>query len=798
MYNNGKIIPKSTYFKLVFGTSLSILFIPATVHAADSDDQSTSVSGAGQNDLGEIVVTARKRAESAQSIPLSIEVLQGDSLIEQGVLSTADLTQATTGVQASASGFNQIYIRGVGDYGVTISANPAVVTNINGIPISRSQVIGGNFYDLERVEVLKGPQGTLYGRNASGGAVNLITVKPKLEETSGYIFASYGNYNALQTEAAINVPLGSTVAVRMSGQAVNRDGYLTDGTSDDVHQSLRAQGLYEEGPFTAQVRVGYQHIGGKGAGLALIPSLPGESAWTGTASKEAMDYFIGQATANFVASGGTSPPPSLLARLDDPSFKLFQDAESVTIDAQFDYAFDGATLTVIPAYRWVHSRFSFPVSYYYGGGAGDTDGDRSKQYSVEARLGNSDDKLDWVVGVFGLKEDVSSDFLVDFGDIQRVRISSDQTTQSFAVFGEATYSMTDELRLSLGGRWTTDKREAGNVGYAGISPTFTRTPPCLPSTGFPVGAECSLLPPGASFDSSKVYKRATWRLGVEYDIAPQNMFFANVTTGFKAGGFNIAVDPSQTDQLLPFGPENVTAYTVGLRNRFANNAIQLNFEGFYWNYKDLQLSQIIIDGIGNIAAATQNAGKARIYGFNIDAIVKPFNGTTLRGSVEYLNTKYQSYSYVQAGVLTPPGSVGCAVSPSSLPAGALGPFVEIDCSGFQLARAPKWSGNAGVTQVIDLAGGGDITFDGDIAFATKRYVANSFSSASLDGSYGILSAMLTYNEPNGDWSIGGFVRNITNTAAKIGGGEQSPYVPEFLGTGILPPRTYGVNARVSF
>lgn len=785
---------KTPCFRAALATSTALLAVPVSAQAPNSTEQAASESADDQG-IGEIVVTAQRRAESIQKTALAIEVVGGDALLNSGVTTASDLTTLVTGVQASGSGFNQIFVRGVGDYGVTISANPAVVTNLNGIPISRSQVIGGNFFDLERVEILKGPQGTLYGRNASGGVINLIAARPKLNDLTGYAFASYGNYDALQLEGALNVPVGSTVAARLSGQVVDRDGYLSDGTNDDKHQTVRLQALHEAGALTAQLRAGFQHIGGTGAGLALLPQIPGESAWTGSASRVASDYYMSLAAANFSASGGMSPPPALLARLD--SFDLFQDADSATVDAQFDYEFDGATLTVIPAYRWVHSRFTFPVSYFYGNGAAGTDGDRSHQYSLEARLGNSGEKLKWVAGVFGLKEDTSSDFVVDGGPIQRIRITSSQMTQSFAAFGEATYSVTDYLRLTLGARWTTDKREAGDVGYVAISPAVAG-PPCLPANGFPPGTECSVLPPGASYDSSKTFKRATWRVGTEYDITPRNMLFANVAKGFKAGGFNIAVDPQQTNQLLAFAPETITAYTVGLRNRFADNAIQLNLEGFYWDYKNLQLSQIILDGAGNLAAATQNAGKARIYGFNVDAIAKPFDGTTLRAAVEYLNAEYQTYLYSQAAALTPPGSVGCPVTASGLPAGPLGPFVDINCKGFPLTRAPKWSGNVGVAQVFDLVGGGDVTFDGDLTFATKRYVANSFTRGSLDGSYGILSASLTYNAPDERWSVGGFIRNITNTAAFVGGGEPAPYVPQFLATGILPPRTYGVNFKASF
>lgn len=787
----------STYFRATLIAGVALIAVPAFAqNSAEGEAQAAqTATGSQSSGISDIVVTAQRRQESVQKTALAIEVLSGDTIQQRGVLSASDLTKVATGIQASAGGFNQIYVRGVGDFGVTIAANPAVVTNLNGVPITRPQAIAGNFFDLERVEVLKGPQGTLYGRNATGGVINLIAARPKLGVTSGYVSGQYGNYNALQGEAAINLPIGSNLAVRLSGQIGDRDGYLTDGRDDDKHQSVRFQTYFESGALSANLRASYLHLGGNGAGLAVVPTIPGESKFLGTISKASSDYFIGLADANFAASGGTSPPSSILARQD--TFDPKQDVDSFAIDGQIDYDFGGATLTIIPAYRWTHAKFGLGLSYFYTSGGNGTDGDRSDYYSLEARLGNSGDKLKWVVGVFGLKEDQSSDFFVDAGLIQRIRIGSKLNTKAGAIFGEATYSLSDALRLTVGGRYTSDKREASDLRYVAVSPTVTGNPPCLPDLGFPAGTECSVLPPG-SFNSAKTFKRATWRAGMEYDIAPQSMFFANVATGFKAGGFNQAVDPENTSRVLAFEPEKITAYTVGLRNRFASNTIQFNVEGFYWDYKDLQLSQVIIDGFGNLAAATQNAGSARIYGFNVDAIIRPTSTTTIRGSIEYLNAKYKSFQYEQAEVLSPPGSVGCPVSPSNLPAGPLGPFVSIDCSGYPLNRAPKWSGNVGISQILHLANGGNFTFDGDLNFASKRYVSNTYTANSLAKAYGILSASITYNGPNEQWSIGAFVRNITNTLAYVGGGEQSPYVPQYLTSAVQPPRTYGIRARVNF
>jgi iron complex outermembrane recepter protein len=779
----------------------SALFVaaPTLAQEAAAADENSGIS--------EILVTAQRRAENVQTTALSIEVFSGDTLRDRGVAQPDDLTRLAPGIQVGGGATTQIYIRGVGDFGVVATANPAVVTSLNGVSIARPQAISGNFFDLERVEILKGPQGTLYGRNASGGALNLIAVRPQLGETSGYVQASYGNYNAFGSEGAINLAAGDDGAFRLSYQLSDRDGYLTDGSEDDKHQALRFQAQFEpDDALTVHVGSTYSHLGGIGTGLAVIPELAGQSAWTGSTSAAASDYYIATATANFAASGGAGIPPFLFDRPD--SNTLFQDITSYSMDAQVDYDFGGATLTLIPAYRRTDAKFSLQPSFNYAPGGAGTDGETSDQYSIEARLGNSGDTFNWVVGIFAFGEDQSTDFAVNTGLLQRIRVASDLSTTSYAAFGEGTYSLTDSFRVTAGIRYTSDKREQSNFRKFAVSPTVTGfdpgvldpVGPCLPPVVLP-GGQCDLLSgaPANAFDSTRTFNRATWKVGIEYDLAERSMFFANVSTGFKAGGFNQAIDPLTPTSTLAFNPETITAYTVGLRNRFLDNRLQLNFEGFYWDYNDLQLTRLILDGSGNVALATQNAGAARVYGLNADLVARPASGTTLHAGIEYVNSRYTDFNFVQAAAFTAPGSTGCAVSPSSLPASPVGPFVNVNCSGFQLVRSPKWSGNAGLSQVLDLSNDGNVTFAADVAFASGRFISTSFVPNSKVDGYANVSASLTYNAPDDNWFISGFARNITE--AKVytgGGGDQSPFVTGYVTSSIGAPRTYGVRAGIRF
>jgi iron complex outermembrane receptor protein len=191
---------------------------------------------------GEIVVTAQFRQESAQKAAVSIDVLSAETLARAGVAQATDLARLSPGVQITQGGSSlQIYIRGAGDFSTTAYSNSAVAQNYDGVFAARSQYVAGVFYDLERVEVLKGPQGTLYGRNATGGALNILPVQPKLGVFEGYMSAGFQNYNGFSAEGALNIPLGDKVAIRAAFQGVSRNGYISDGTDDDKHHSFRLQ-----------------------------------------------------------------------------------------------------------------------------------------------------------------------------------------------------------------------------------------------------------------------------------------------------------------------------------------------------------------------------------------------------------------------------------------------------------------------------------------------------------------------------------------------------------------------------
>lgn len=629
--------------------------------------------------------------------------------------------------------------------------------------------------------VLKGPQGTLYGRNAAGGAINLISNRPSFDQLGGELSIEGGNFDLVKTQGAINVPVGDRFAVRGAFQVVDRDGYTSSGQDDDVHESVRLQAMWEpSAALSIRLSGDYTHLGGKGAAFVPHPPLPGTSPWTDVSDPAFNAYAIPITDAN-IFPGAVAPADASRVR---------QSTYLRNVSAELDYDLGFATLTVLPAYRYSSlSNLSYITNFYFdtSGGAGSRAAkpETAKQTTWEVRLANSSDDLKWVLGAYYYDEDTETQFQIFTGLLQNQLVAYELNTRSYAGFGEATLSLTDRLRLIAGARYTTDRRTLDNGQADSIFPVV---PGCL-NPAVPI---CLL----ETYTGRKTFEKFTWKGGFEFDIAPQNMLFATAATGFKAGGFNHAVElVSGSNRALPFDPEELTAFTIGLRNRFLDNRLQANLEAFYYDYKGHQEAAVNVDGQGVLALIFQNAGKARQYGADLDIVYKPFADTTLSGNVEYLDSKYNEFVYQTIGAFVIPGvSTGCSVTP------AAPPLVTVDCSGFQLTRAPTWSGTAGLAQQFHLPGDSTLEAAVNASFASSRWLAPDFIPNERAGSYTTVNASVTFARDIGDdrrIALTGFVRNLTDEEVYTGA-TKSPFIPDLVAATIGAPRTYGARFDVSF
>jgi iron complex outermembrane recepter protein len=746
---------------VALGACMVCAAFPALAQAlAQSGEESAAA-------VDEIVVTAQRYEESAQRSSLAIQVLSDQELQRAVVTQATDLNRIVPGLQiGTGGGASQIYIRGVGDFAASALSNPAVAVNVDGVYVSRPQGVNSSFYDLARIEVVKGPQGTLYGRNASGGALNLITNRPSLDAFDGNLGATLGDYDLKQFEGAVNVPLSGSVAIRGAFSVTERDGYLSDGTDDEDKKAARIRLLWQPNDAVSLLLTadGAKEEG-KGPGYVQLPRAGGSDPWRSASSPEANAILA------------ATPPIGFL--VSPIAADNFRDNEFWNISAELNWNFGPATLTVLPAYR--DARFS---ERNYPAGLRNTIPEAtSEQTTLEVRLSNATDALKWVAGLYYYDEDQEAEQLIFQGFLQDQVGNYFPKTRSYAAFGQATFSVSDSLRLIAGARYTDEDRSVSGT-------LFTNTP-----NGLPPGTPLPALI--VAFGGKRSFSDTTWKAGVEYDITPDNMLFLTASTGFKAGGFNQTVAPLDT-----YEPEKLRAYELGSRNRFFDGRLQLNVELFSWDYEDNQIAHVIFDPLGNINLVTQNAGEATIRGANVDLQAAPTANDRLRAFVEYNDASYDTFTYDTAFSIfgTPlfnPASTGCPVGAPF--AGSLFGtlLITVNCSGLALPRAPKWSASVGYEHTFRFAGGASLNAAVSGNYASERYTGFEFVRSQLADASETFDFDVTYVSGSGKWSLGAFVHNIGDEPVYTGGSVQG-FAPPLVYATIGPPRTYGVRARYNF
>lgn len=765
-------------------------FAPQALAQSEPAAEAAPSENAG---LEDIIVTAQRRQESSQKAAIAITALSTEQLTRANVTNATQLTTIAPALQINSvyGATSNFYVRGVGNFVTNALSDTAVIVNLDGVPLGRPTGVQGLFFDLERVEVLKGPQGTLYGRNATGGAVNIITAKPRIGETYGYGSFTYGNYNTINLNGAVNLPLGQNTALRVAGQWSKRDGTYTDGTGDENIASFRAALRSElNDRLTVTLTGDYTSMRGRGPGSTVRGLSRDDRIGLGDARAGA----IYASTLNFPAGTFLNPMPNNDYQRND--------IWGVTLQADLETSL--GTVSLIPAYR--HSRLNLLTSASgFEAPLYETD----KQTSVELRLVSpAGRRLAYVAGLFYFNETDDS-----LGTYNQQYFSAYThffpKTDSYAAYGRLTYSLTDQLRISGGVRYTIDNRSAQIDSVNSIVVCTTLPTPCfgaqpLPTQlGFPAAffaPDGSIIPVivgngGGSIISntlsliptskaSKTFRRATWRAGIEYDVGERSLLYATFETGYKSGGFFSSIDDPS------FRPESISAFTLGSKNRFFDNRLQLNLEAFWWTYKDQQFSHFKANSQGGTEFVTENIGKTRVRGFEVEMRGQVTPTTTLNGTVQYLDARNLDFVY-QA-----PASVGAPVTGcvATLPVPAT---YTVNCSGLRPANAPEWTFTAGIEQRIPLGDKGELTFT-----AATRYQSGSFTGTDLlpesyQPGYFMTDLQLEYVTANKQFRIAGFVNNLENNNV-VGFSQPHPRAGNLIIEGLRLPRMYGIRAGVKF
>lgn len=794
---------------LLLGTAL--VAYSSCALAQDPAANASAVSTAqesGDDGLQEIVVTAQRRSESLQKAAVAVDVVSGRALVDSGLTTSGQLGSIipSLSVQNNGGANTTFFLRGVGNFTVNGYSDPAIAFNYDGVYVGRPTSTSGVFYDLERVEVLKGPQGTLYGRNATGGAINILPVKPIAGETSGFAAISYGNYNALNAQGALNLPLGEHGAIRISGNIVSRDGYMSDGTSDEETQAFRVQMMGELTPdLTIRVAADYAHNGGKGVGARYAQAFsfnPVAGAYVVTPSGLGQTAGLQDpASIAFRRRLFAGLPGRTLGALDTD---IYQNNNFFGASVELEYKMAAGTLTIIPAVRFSELDNKFPTPGFTGYVQ-----EKDSQWSVEARFtGERIGAFDYILGAYFFDERVEGNYTFAQNALSALQeFTSD--TRSYAAFGRVTAHLNDRLRLVGGLRYTKDKKDfagfadvvtavctvrVNNVPSCPAAPvvpvtdTVAQLPFPVPAVGagpIPViGTGAIITRANTPVNQSQNPDRLTYRAAVEFDLSSRSLLYASYETGYRSGGFSLAFGKET------FEPEYLEAFTIGSKNRLFDNRLQLNVEAFYWKYKNQQVNHTGIDLRGNQGQFTENVGRSTNKGVEVEADFLLTRDTLLNAQVQYLDGKYESFAYTVPIGNAPP-YLGCPTSIST----ANPALRVVDCSGKRPYNSPEWTINLGLQQTLRL-GGFKIVGQADTQYKSERVVGFEYLNYQTVGDTWTSNAQVSIGPDNDRWSLAGFVRNIENDRIvmaapifNIGG----------VGTQVMgPPRTYGARFSMKF
>jgi iron complex outermembrane recepter protein len=758
-------------------------------------------------ELAPVVVTAQKQEQDVQRSAVSINALSAQLIGDAGVTRPQDLVYLTPGLQVgSLEGGAAIgYIRGVGDFAGNSLQDAAVTFNFDGVYIARPTATSGLFYDLERVEVLKGPQGTLYGRNATGGAINILPRHPVLGVYSGEASAEYGENNTVHMSGALNAPLGDRAAIRIAGQRAGHDAYMKDGTDDQSDWAGRASLRYDVTDALA-LRVVGDYYDQAGHGVGSTPIGTGVENRYGDSSPEGGAYY---ATQKVTISGRNWTAL--------PSGVTYANSHHWGVGTTMDWRTALGAFTLVAASRGSHKD-----------GIGEPSGnlvtvqEHSRQNTLEARLASTPDiswlgtlgrspRLETIVGAFVLDEAIrtpAGEFFRPYNIYNFSLQTPNSGVASNSVFGQAIYHVTDRFRATLGARYTHEEKYLDGT-FEGFQRTCQPIPSgtCPNAPGFPVSITTEPLsfPSGSGTatpafnpadgttttgfrivaNDSKTFAKTTWRSALEYDLAERSLLYASYQTGFKSGGFFFSNDADT------YNPEYVKASTLGLKSRLFDDRVQANVELFDWGYHDQQISTIGLDSKGAMNLRTANVGQATIRGAEVTLEYMPFANTHLSTDVELLHARYDSYVYRTPQQSGKPLS-GCVVTP---PATGETSFL-VDCSGRRAPYAPVTTQSLRAQQVFPLQNRASVVAEARAHYQSKTLVGLDFLPDEQQPAYWVLDASLTLANIDQRHSIGVFGRNLTDRTV-VSNTIIAP-LSSFVVGELRPPRTVGIRVTSSF
>ncbi|MBM5812319.1 MAG: TonB-dependent receptor [Gammaproteobacteria bacterium] len=738
--------------------------------------------------LEEVVVTARKREEKLQQTPISITAFTSAQLELPAFEDLTDVSRFApnltfmTGTGSTGGSANaQVFIRGVGQTDFLFSSDPGVGIYVDDVFYPRSTGAVLDLVDLERVEVLRGPQGTLFGKNTVGGAINIVSQRPG-KDFGALLEVTGGSRSRFDGRGSIDLPLiPGTLHARFTISARDQDGYVrrvlqSGARQGDVgREAARLQLNWLPGDWDVMLTADYSRRDEESIATELIavnPMAPGALLWN-------------MLVAPFLGGGLAADSSNLSAPWTNESTGLnYSDFESRGVSLVAARPFGGNyRFKSVTAYREQDSQFAADADHsplLFTETSNDNEHD---QFSQELQLNGTsmDGRLNWVAGLFYMRENGTDVFDNDLapglwaalemlpfpmiplltdgagnpicpcaggaGNPVNVMLDFDATLfsdiriDSYAVYAQGTYDLTDRLGLTVGGRYTQEEKDFTSSLVRNASGVISVPPTTV----------------------SRSWDAFTPKLGLEFQWTPKLMTYVTAARGFKSGGFNgRAQSPLEIDA---FDPEYLWSYEAGLKSEWLDRRLVVNLAAFHNRYKDIQLTSLR-PAAGILAVVTENAGKAEVQGFELEFVAQPADGFLLRGGVGYIDAEYTSLNPLAT--------------------------VTLDTA---FVKTPEWSANAAAQYSFAAGDAGTLTIGADLSYRSKYYNETTNLEILAQKDVTVAGAFLRFQAASGRWEVTAFGTNLGDERYMVHGFNALTSFGSASAT-FAPPREWGLTLRL--
>lgn len=724
------------------------LALPGTVLAGETQDEPAASRGEG---IEVLLITARRRAESQQRVPIAVTALGSEQLRNEQITDLSEIAAYVPSFtyQSQNSMESEMFIRGVGTTRLNgATADPSVGTFLNEIYIGRRGAATPPLFDLERIEVLRGPQGTLYGKNVVGGAINLITAAPQDEFGAGGSI-SIGNYSSLLAEGYVTGALSDNLSARLSLYREAHDGF--------ARNVIRDQELEDRDSYAGRLSLLWD--ASENVRISLIADYSDDQG--GGPSRHAVDDPT-QAPPGFISPNIPSDP-----RLNHSPYEQYANRTTGGVTGRVDWDIGDMTLTYLAGYRYGEASGRWTQA-----GAGSppsitdstlTQYEQYRGYTQELRLASdAGNRLRWIGGLYYLYEDIerssrntATSFLPGGPGSTRDVLDGDNIfigfsdTRSYAVFAELEYDITPTLTLVFGGRYTRDEKELQSDAVI-----------------LSLGQPGDLFSPAPLQEAYSVAVEQTWtrftpRVSLEWNASDNVLVYASYSEGFKGGGWQGAT-ANAVAAATAYNPEYASTYEIGLKADWFNNRLRTNLAAFYTDFSDLQVE--LLDDV-NLTLVVANAADAVISGFEFEVQANPVDWLTLFASGSLIDAEYKDY---------------------------IDPLRGIDYSGNQMQRTPRYQYAVGADVRHPIGDNLELLANVNYSYQDQMYWGPN--ELNFEPGYGLVNARVGIGADDGRWTLSLWGRNLTDELYRVS-------IIPFVGDEVSvygAPRTYGVRLTGRF